>query len=391
VPAHAGNVASADSHVVARLRAAGAHVLGKSNVPFMLGDFQTSNEIFGRTNNPWDVTRGPGGSSGGAAAALAAGLTGLESGSDAGGSIRNPAHFCGVYGHKPTWGIVPLRGHELPPLPAPPDLAVVGPLARSADDLAVALEVMSGPDSLAAPGWRLELPAPRASSLRGLRVAVWANDAIAPVDDEISTRVQHVADLLARRGAVVSDRARPPFDTGACRRTYVGLVSSLAGSRAPDAIHEENKRRAAALDASDLSKQAVVARALVLDHRAWLAHHYERMRLREQWKAFFEDWDIVLCPIMATTAFPHDERPIGERTVTVNGAEQAYFDQVFWSCLATVAHLPATVFPAGLGRSGLPVGLQAIGEELADRTTIAFARGLAEELGGFVPPSGFDD
>jgi amidase len=391
VPSYKDNIASTDSEVVQRFVAAGAHLLGKSNVPIMLGDFQTYNEMFGTTNNPWDPTRGPGGSSGGAAAALAAGLTALESGSDAGGSIRNPAHFCGVYGHKPTWGIVPLRGHELPPLPAAHDLAVVGPLARSAEDLAVSLDVISGPDPLQAPGWRLELPPPRATSLRGLRVAVWANDAIAPVDQEISDRVQRVADLLARRGAVVSDRARPSFDAAACRRTYVALVSSLAGARAPDAQHEENRKRAAAFDPSDTSKPAVLARTLVLDHRAWLAHHDQRNRLRAQWKTFFEGWDIVLCPIMATTAFHHDHRPLGERTLTVNGTQQGYFEQVFWSCLATVAYLPATVFPTGASATGLPIGLQAIGAEFADHTTIEFARLLADELGGFVPPPGFAD
>jgi amidase len=391
VPAYKNHVVAADAEVVRRCKAAGAHVLGKSNVPFMLGDFQTYGEAFGTTNNPWDGTRSPGGSSGGAAAALAAGLTGLEMGSDSGGSVRNPAHFCGIYSHKPTWGIVPQRGHELPTVPANSDLAVVGPMARSADDLAVALGVVAGADPLDAPGWRLDLPAPRATSLRGLRVAAWPNDEVSPVDDEISARVQRVADLLARRGAVVSDRARPAFDAAGCRRTFVALVNALAGARTPDASHEENKRRAAAFDPHDESKPAVLARTLVLDHRAWLKHDAERRQLREQWRRFFDDWDVLLCPVMATTAFGHDHGPLGARTVTVNGEGQPYFQQVFWACLATVAYLPATVLPAGLSAGGLPIGVQAIGAEFADRTTIEFARLLAEEQGGFVPPPGFDD
>jgi amidase len=381
-------VAAADSAVVARLRAAGAHLLGKSNVPFMLGDFQTSNEIFGTTVNPWDVARGPGGSSGGSAAALAAGLTGLEIGSDLGGSVRNPAHFCGVYGHKATWGITLLRGHELPSRAAPSDLAVVGPLARSAEDLAVALEVLARAD---APGWRLELPPPRRSSLRGLRVAVWPSDAISPVDDEIAERVQRAADHIARQGGVVSDRARPDFDVAEYRRAYAALVSSIAGASASDEEYEAYRKRAADLEPGDASKAAAVTRALVLDHRGWLRRDAERARFRARWRTFFDDWDLILCPIMATTAFLHDRRPMAERTVVVNGEEQPYFDQVFWASLATLAYLPATVFPVGPSRAGLPIGLQAIGAECADRSTIEFARWMAEEEGGFTPPPGFGD
>lgn len=391
VPVFANNVAAADSEVVSRFRAAGAHFLGKSNVPVMLGDFQTHSEMFGTTNNPWDRARGPGGSSGGAAAALAAGLTALESGSDLGGSIRNPAHFCGVYGHKPTWGIVSQRGHELPSVPAGPDMAVVGPLARSAEDLAVALDVLAGADARSTSRWRLELPPPRCRSLRGLRVAVWPTDALSPVDDEISERVQRAADLLARRGATVSDRARPAFDAAAYRSTYVALVGSLMGATVPDAVYAMQQQRARDLDPGDTSKAAAMARAMVLSHRDWLRHDAERTRLRAQWRSFFEEWDVLLCPIMATTALPHDERPVPERTVIVSGQQQPYFDQVFWASLATLAYLPATVFPCGLSEGGLPIGLQAIGAEYADRTTIEFSRAMAEEQGGFVPPPAFAD
>lgn len=390
VPALAGNVAATDATVVARLRAAGAHVLGKSNVPTMLGDFQSGNELYGTTVNPWDVTRGPGGSSGGAAAALAAGLTALDCGSDSGGSIRNPAHYCGVYGHKPTWGIVPMEGHTVPGMPVAPDMAVVGPLARSAEDLALALDVIAGADAPAAAAWRLELPPPRRTSLRGLRVALWPDDGVAPVDDEIAARVQRVGELLARRGAIVSDRARPGFDPAGYRRTYVALINAVIGATLPEAAYEATRQRAAGLDPADTSKPAMVARTLVLDHRSWLGHHAERTRLRAEWARFFEAWDVLVCPIMATPAFPLDHRPVEQRTMTVNGAAQPYFDQVFWSALATLAYLPATVFPAGRSRAGLPIGLQAVGAAFDDRTTIELARLLAAEDGGFVPPPGFD-
>lgn len=361
-PSFAGNVAAADAAVVARLRASGAVVLGKTNVPFMLGDFQTANELFGRTRNPFDAACTPGGSSGGSAAALAAGFTPLEVGSDIGGSIRNPAHYCGVYGHKPTFGIVPSRGHEVPGVPPAPDMAVHGPMARSAGDLALALDVLAGAESA---GWRLELPPPRSASLRGLRVALWPTDPLAPVDDEIAQRVQELADRLARAGAVVSDVARPAFDPTLYRSTYVQLVQAVMSAVSSDAAVE------------------------VIDHRAWLRHDMERARLRAAWRRFFEDWDVLVCPIMTTTAFPHDERPPMERTVIVNGREQPYFAQVFWASLATLAYLPATAFPIGLSRRGMPIGLQVIGAEMNDRTTIEFARLVAQELGGFVPPPGF--
>lgn len=361
VPSHAGNIATRDADVVRSLANAGAHVLGKSNVPLMLSDFQTNNEIFGTTNNPWDPSRGPGGSSGGSAAALAAGLTPLEIGSDLGGSTRNPAHFCGVYGHKPTWGIVPQQGHELPGVPEAPDMAVLGPMARSAEDLALMLSVIARASPFDTPGWQLALPPPRRTSLSGLRVAVWPTDDVSPVSGEISGRVQDVADVLARRGAVVSDQARPPFDSAAYRQTYVALVSAVMGA------------------------------GPVLEHRVWLAHNAERNRLRAQWKRFFEDWDIVLCPVMATTALPHDSRPPSERLIMVDGEAQPYFQQVFWASLATTAYLPATVLPTGLSSEGLPIGLQAIGAGFSDRTTIEFARLVANELGGFVAPPGFSD
>lgn len=391
VPAHAHDVARTDAVVVERLRAAGAIVLGKSNVPFMLADFQSYSELYGTTNNPWDSTRTPGGSSGGSAAAVAAGLTGLESGSDIGGSIRNPAHYCGVYGHKPTFGIVPSRGHGIAGIPENADMAVCGPLARSAEDLAAALDVLAGPGELQAPGWRLELPAPRRTSLRGLRVAVWSTDATAPVDDEIAARAEQVAGALARAGAVVSDRARPPFVPAEHRRLYAQLVSAVMGAGLPDDAYEASKQRAAALDPGDDSRPAVAARAVVLDHRAWLASDTQRTAIRRQWKRFFEEWDVLVGPIMATTAFAHDHRPMPERTLEVNGVAQGYFDQVFWAGLATLAYLPATVFPTGPSRSGLPIGLQAIGAELDDRTTIEVARLLAPELGGYIPPPGFGD
>src|SRR3990167_2851424 len=219
---------------VDRFLAAGAVLFGKTNVPLYLADWQSYNAIYGTTNNPWDLARVPGGSSGGSAAALAAGLTGLEAGSDIGASIRNPAHYCGVYGHKPTYGIVPLAGHALPGTFGTPDIAVAGPLARSADDLALALEVIAGADAIDGAGWRLALPAPRRRALREYRVAVMLDDPSARGDREVQDRLQTLADFLGRKRAKVSDRARPAGDTAEADRVYAMLLrAATAGPYTP--------------------------------------------------------------------------------------------------------------------------------------------------------------
>ena len=237
------NVASKDGLVVGRLRAAGAHFLGKTNVPVDLADFQSYNPVYGTSNNPWNLERTPGGSSGGSAASAAAGFGALEAGSDIGGSIRTPAHFCGVFGHKPTWGIIPLAGHELIEGVPDPDLTVCGPLARGAADLAVALDVMAGPVEREAVGWRLELPRPRFDALRGLRVALWPNEGIAPVNRETADRVVMVGDALARLGATVSDTARPDFDVAKAHLVYQNLVTAVMSSGQPASrVDTEMKR-----------------------------------------------------------------------------------------------------------------------------------------------------
>lgn len=387
-----GNIAAADAEVVKRLKAAGAHFLGKTNVPPMLGDFQASNDIYGRTGNPWDLGRTPGGSSGGSAAALAAGLTALECGSDIGGSVRNPAHYCGVYGHKPTWGVVPVTGHALPGMVAPPDLAVMGPLARSADDLALALRVIGAPQPLDAPGWRLELPAPRRTRLSDYRVAVWPTDPRAPVAGEIADRVQALADRLARAGATVSDRVRPDIDLDRVWLTYLHLLNGVMAGGMADDEFAAAEERARSFAPDDVSQPAAVARSVVQSHRDWSRFNQERERLRMAWRAFFDDWDILICPQMASTAFPHDARPFEERFIDVDGQQQPYFQQVFWSGLVTVAYLPSTVFPTGPSAAGLPIGLQAIGAEFDDYQCIDFARLLAEAGGAaFESPPGYQD
>jgi amidase len=389
VPAQRNNIARDDATAAEQLRAAGAHFLGKTNVPLNLADWQSYNDIYGTTNNPWHTARSPGGSSGGSAAALAAGLTGLELGSDIGGSIRNPSHFCGVYGHKPTYGIVPTLGHNPFGVVSAPDLNVVGPMGRSAEDLELALDVVAGPDRFRSPGWRLELPQPRARTLRGLRVAIWPAEDSVPTSREVSDRVQEVGEVLARAGAVVSDRARPEIPPSDIHRTYLSLLGSASLVNLPDDYYSVTQGWAAELDPNDESPLAVLTRARVLDHRSWSDHNEARTHQRLRWRTFFDDWDVVICPISATTAYEHDHRPKLERTLAVDGTPTTHYEHYFWIGLATVAYLPSTAFPCGLSSDGLPIGLQIIGPEYGDRTTIEVARLIARELGGFRAPPRF--
>jgi amidase len=384
------NLPARNALAVDRLLGAGVVLFGKTNVPSWLADWQSFNPVYGTTNNPWDLSRTPGGSSGGAAAALAAGLTGFEAGSDIGSSIRNPAHYCGVYGHKPTYGIVPPRGQALPGRVAAGDISVIGPMGRSADDLALGLSVMAGPDEIDGAGWRLELPSPRRKALREFKVAVMLTDPVSEVDDEVQARVQAVADFLAKRKARVSDTARPAIDTAEAQRLYVFLLRAATAGRQTPEQFDRNAETARGLRPDDESYYARMTRANVAPHRDWLAANEARHKMRWRWAEFFRDHDLLLCPAAATVAFPHDhEGERHERTITVNGRRVPTTDQLFWAGYPGLAFLPATVAPAGLSRAGLPVGVQIVGPQYGDRTCIELARLLEREFQGFVPPPGY--
>ncbi len=380
------NIADADGLAVRRFRAAGAHFLGKTNVPVDLADIQSYNPIYGTSNNPWNLEHTPGGSSGGSAAAMAAGFSALEAGSDIGGSIRTPAHFCGVFGHKPTWGIVPMSGHEVVPHVPDPDLSVCGPLARDAADLAVALDVMAGPTEREATGWRLDLPEPGFERIADLRVAVWRNEDIAPVSAETAGRVDRVAEAFAKLGATVSDTARPDFDIRKAHVVYQNLLTAVMSSGQPASRIEKIREHVATLDPADMSADAIAARASVMSHRDWIRHDFRRERLRRAWDAFFRDWDVLVCPQFAVPAIRHDHRPLAERSTVVDGAARPYMESVFWSGIVIASYLPSTCLPTGPSSEGLPIGVQIVGAPYRDHTTIECARRIAEEIGGFVPP-----
>lgn len=384
-----GNVAREDAVAVRRLRAAGAVILGKTNVPAALADFQTYNALYGTTGNPWDPQRTPGGSSGGSAAALAAGLTGLEVGSDIGGSIRNPAHYCGVFGHKPTFDLLPLRGHGLPGQVAGPDLTVIGPLARSARDLRTALDVLAGPDALDARGLRVALPEPE-QPVTAWRVAVWADDPIAPVAACVRERVLAAAEALRRAGATVSETARPDVPARALHETYGFLLQAEMAARLPEGELAVLREQAAALDPADDTPTARTLRAQTTSLADWKRAHETRTRHRWAWEHFFGTWDVLLAPVMATSAFPHDQSPAqGRRRIVVDGESRPYLEQLFWAGLAVSAYLPATVVPTGPDEQGLPVGVQIIGPAWGDRLTLAVAEHLEGAGFGFRPPPGW--
>ena len=298
VPAHAGYRPSEDAVQVSRLRASGAVVLGKTNVPVMLQDWQSFNELYGTTNNPWGHSRTPGGSSGGSAAALAVGCGALSIGSDRNGSLRVPAHFCGIYAHKPTVGLAATRGMtppHAPALPSDPDLAVVGPMARTADDLALLLEVMAGPDPLTSGlAYDVALPPARHQQLDDYRVLVSDEHPLIPTGSAVRAGVDRVADALTRGGARVRRHSPLLPDLTDAATLHVQVLFSEIGARFPLDTYDQVRTHAAGLDADDRSLDAARLRAMVCSHRERAEANNRREIQRQQWRGFFTEFDTVV-------------------------------------------------------------------------------------------------
>jgi amidase len=367
-------VPTEDATVVDTVRRAGAVVFAKTNIPRWSGDYQSYNDVFGTTSNPWDPTRTPGGSSGGPAAAVAMGFTAFEIGTDIGGSIRVPSSFCGVYGHKPSFGLIPTYGYlDHPTLHRNvADVNVFGPIARSVDDLELLLGLLAGPNPDDAAAWRLELPPPRAVELGGFRVAAWLDDPFCPVEPEVFDVLTTVVDQLEAAGARIDRARRPALDPA--RAAAVGSVLISVAT----AISETEEEFAAA--ASD-------GRALA--HRSWDVLSRERGELRRRWAEFFADVDILLCPVIAVPPFTHVHSEVGSNwssATLADHGDRPYRDLIGWSALIGSAYLPVTVPPVGRTADGLPIGVQVVAPYLHDRTALAFARCMSEVLGGYVPP-----
>ncbi|PWI41832.1 amidase [Streptomyces sp. ICBB 8177] len=392
MPPHRDHIPAEDAVQVTRLKDAGAVVLGKTNVPLGLQDWQSFNEVYGTTNNPWDLDRTPGGSSGGSAAALASGFGALSIGSDIAGSLRVPAHYCGVYAHKPTLGLVANRGMVPPPAPALPvelDLAVVGPMARTARDLALLLDVMAGPDPLTlGVAYRLELPPARHERLSGFRVLVLDEHPLVPTGSAVRAGVNRVADALVADGARVERHSPLLPDLAEAATLYTQLLISGSAARFPTESHEQLRTRAAGLSADDRSLGATRLRAMGFSHRDWLEADSRRELHRHGWRRLFTEFDAVVCPVTPTPAFPHDPDPnLLERRIDIDGVEYPFLDQFVWAGLATMPGLPATAVPAGLSPEGLPVGVQLIGPMFEDRTPLRLAELLERGIGGFQAPN----
>ncbi|AYF74816.1 amidase [Nocardia yunnanensis] len=392
LPQHRDFIPDQDAEQVARLAAAGAVMLGKTNVPLMLQDWQSYNDIYGTTNNPWDHGRSPGGSSGGSAAALAAGFGALSIGSDIAGSLRVPAHFCGIYAHKPTLGLVSTRGMvppPLPPLPTEADLAVAGPMARTARDLTLLLDVMAGPDPLTRGlAYRLELPAPRHESLSEFRVLIVEEHPLVPTGSAVRAALGRVADALTAEGARVQHHSALLPDLTEAAELYIQLLVAGFGAGMPAERYEQLRAAAAALPADAQGIDTAWLRGATATHRDFLVAAGGRERHRHQWRALFGEFDVVICPIGPTPAFPHDQNPdVQARRLEIDGAAYPYGDQLHWPGVATMPGLPATAIPAGLSPDGLPVGVQLIGPMYEDRTPLRLAELLEARIGGFQPPA----
>ena len=384
-----------DADAVAGLRRAGVIPFGKTNVPTLAADHQSYNPVYGTSNNPWDLGRTPGGSSGGAAAAVAAGFTPLELGSDIGGSIRCPSHFCGVYGHKSSFGIVPMRGH-IPPMPGAftsPPLGIAGPIARAPEDLERALDVLAAPAELDHTAWSVKIPASRHERLDGFRVAVWADQTAYSVDSRYCAAIEGYARDLQAAGMHVDFTARPPIDPFASDDLYVAMLFRAISVGMDEAMLLEIERAAVHYGSNPRGYPERIARAVRMSHAEAELLREDQQRLCRQWARFFMEFDLILCPIVPTVAYRHDHSGRGSghiaqysRSLLVDGKAVPYMNGLQWPGVATVANLPATAIPTGRFIDGMPVGLQAIAPYLEDRTALRFAQLAAAAVGGFVAP-----
>lgn len=367
VPAYKGHISSADAIVVERLKRAGVVFMGKTNTPYMCADWQSFNALHGTSKNPWNLEHTPGGSSGGSAAALAAGLSALEYGSDIGGSIRVPAHFCGLFGHKPSHGLVPTRGHVPPPhgTRASGDLNVVGPLARNTADLNLLFELTRGLEPPHTAAYQLTLQGPRAQTPADLRIGVWANDPACPVSQDIQAGIEQAAQLLCAEGAQRID-IKPPFDLGEHTQVYNFLLNAV------------------------MSAQALKGGRGSAAHEDWLKMNERRIRFLDQWMDLFTQIDVLFCPVTPRTAVPHTQDPdFQSRRMIVDGIDRAYGDNIIWPGVATACGLPSTAVPLGLASDGLPFGMQIIAPPYEDQTSLAVATMLEERGHRFTMPPAY--
>lgn len=388
IPALKNSKAPANSTAVQRLLDAGAVLLGATNVPLNLMDGQSYNDIYGTTNNPWDLSRTPGGSSGGTAAALAAGLGFLGMGSDIGGSIRSPAHCCGIFGHKPTLDVVSARGHAPGGMLENPGfstlLAVAGPLARTAEDLEAALRVIGGPEPPDSIAYSWHLPPARHEALRDFRIGYVLDDPLTPVSSEIKPALESALRALDKAGAKLQPGWPDGFSLGELFSTYMFMLAAFTFSAMPP---EQQKRQR---EEFAVAKDDPFAEGSLADFASWQRRNFRRLGFRAAWQKYFRNVDAFLLPALPVPAFPHDHSEQSRRTLKTPEGELPYLQALLsYMSVAVLTGCPATVAPAGKTAAGLPVGIQILGPYLEDATPIRVAALLAKENGGFTPPPGY--
>ena len=378
-----------DAPAVARLRHAGAILLGKTNVPPLSADYRADNPIFGRTNNPWNVERTPGGSTGGGAAAVAAGLSAFDVGSDLAGSVRTPAHFCGLFALKPTEGRVPNTGH----IPEPPGVPravrhmnVLGPLARSVEDLALITKVICGPDDAEPDVPPVPWTEPPARPLKAHRLA-WSTDfGGVPVTRETRAAIQKLADALANAGCRVEERNPDGFSYDEAWEAWGEIA--IAERAATGA--ERSRERVAALN-STLGEGWAVARGSARGVRATIGDYMVALTRRDALIAtlerFFNEWDALICPVTVSPAIGHV--PFGT-PIDVDSHKVPYFIAgTAYTCPFNLTGSPAVVLPLARSREGLPIGVQLVGKRWAEPALLALAVKVALITGPFTPPPGY--
>ena len=368
------HVAAQDAPTVARLRAAGAIIIGKTNTPEMTMDYDCDNPVFGRTNNPWNRERVPGGSSGGEAAALAVGMSPLGLGSDLRGSIRVPAHFCGVVGLKPTWGTIPLSGHMAPGVAQPPPIAqmgTIGPMARYVDDLTLAYNIVKGPH----PSAPYTVPTPEAHpekvDLKKVRCAIFTDACDVPVTSDTRAAIERAGRELQKMGIVV-EAVQPPIDEG--ERLWWAFNGADGNELVLEALGESlklSRERLRSVMVAGEGKSAADFFKIAMERDAW------RVRLAE----FMERYPIILGPTFCVTAFAH-----GATEVEIEGKKYPHVLAGWPVAWGNCAGLPGVVVPCGKDRDGLPIGLQVVGRAFGEETVLAVAKAAETALGGYQKP-----
>ena len=390
-PDYAYYIPERNAVIVDRLLDSGAVIIGHTNVPELVADWQSYNDVYGTTVNPWNTDVTPGGSSGGCAASLSAGLSFLSVGSDFAGSIRVPAHFTGIYGHRPSMGVTTLRGSvpgSMNCIQLPPSrMSTPGPLARSPDDLKLALDIIGGPDQYESTAFTWKMPKPRHRKLKDYRIGYIVDEPLCPLNQDVQHVLRVVMDQIAEKVASANEGWPSVVDPAEQFHLFKLLRYGDKAAQLKDEDLEKTKETAKRKDVDD---EGLMAWVWTTEQRHHIRFEEMRVSTRDLWQRIFNDIDVFLMPVDYTVAFQHDHSdPMTGRVIQTPWGTRQYMDQLFWMTFSSITGLPCTVAPVGFTESGLPVGVQIIGPYLEDGTTIHFAKLIVEITGGYMEPPGY--